>query len=111
MTVAAWFVRVDLTTAASKLLEMPSARNTKPYLEAWLKRTRRELAGSGRLSELAVILGADGESNVQEWRIKLQRILNGQEEPSLELLTQIDSILARPGHPSVAGDSEADLFD
>ena len=77
----------------------------------WLGRTRKQLSGSGRLSELALILSRNGDWEESEWREKLQAILDGKEEPDFDLLTRIDSVLARP----VAGDeklqAQQDLFD
>jgi hypothetical protein len=82
----------------------------KPYLEAWLKRTRRELSVSGRLSELAAILSAQGELDAVAWRSKLQGILEGEEEPGLELLTRIDTLLARRSVSRSPEETGGDLF-
>jgi hypothetical protein len=67
---------------------------SKPYLEAWLKRTRKQLMASGRLSELVLILSKAGDFTQGEWRTKLQRILNGDEKPGFEIITRVDSALA-----------------
>jgi hypothetical protein len=82
----------------------------KPFLEAWLKRTGRELALSGKLSEVALILSAQQGGEVSEWRSKLQSILNKEVEPDFELLTQIDSILSRPSKPRSENSPDAELF-
>lgn len=66
----------------------------KPYFEAWLKRTRRQLAPSGRLSEIAWILSLEDGSEHDDWRVKLRDLLEGGELPSLDLLMRIDSLLA-----------------
>jgi hypothetical protein len=66
----------------------------KPYFEAWLKRTRRQLAPSGRLSEIAWILSREDGSGHEEWRLKLRGLLEDGEIPSLDLLMKIDSLLA-----------------
>jgi hypothetical protein len=78
-------------------------RLSKPFLEAWLRRTRKQLSGSGRISELAWILAKD---KIEYWRIKLQAIFQGNEEPTLEILTQIDSLLAKPSRRAVSVRSE-----
>jgi hypothetical protein len=84
---------------------------SKPFLETWLRRTRKQLSGSGRISQLALILARDEPQFSQhEWRSKLQAIYQGDEEPSLELLTQIDSHLAKPSGKWVSEDSEMLLF-
>ncbi len=44
------------------------------------------------------------------WRLKMQRILEGEEEPGFELLTRIDSILARPNESPGPEEPGADLF-
>jgi hypothetical protein len=91
----------------------PSAfynNNRKPYLDAWLKRTGRELSVSGRLSELVMILSTKKGSDPEEWRGRLQRILDREEDPGFELLTEIDSILARPAKGLPSADTQADLF-
>jgi len=87
-----------------------SGANRKPYLDAWLKRTGRELSVSGRLSELVLILSKNKGGGAEEWRGRLQRILSREEEPGFELLTEIDSMLAKPGKcGDVSGDTH-DLF-
>ncbi len=83
---------------------------SKPYLETWLRRTRKQLAASGRLSELAMVLATEGSSTREEWRLRLQRMIAGDVEPDLELLTKIDSLLAKPAVDRPSGDFQADLF-
>ena len=66
------------------------------YLANWLRRTRRQLAPSGRLSELALIL-ARGEGGSPEWHAaRLRAVLDEVVVPSLDELTAIDHVLARP---------------
>lgn len=89
---------------------MTSSGISKPYLDAWLKRTRRELAGSGRLSEAAMILGKNEAGNTEEWRARLLRILEGEEVPGFDLVTEIDSVLARPARVTRSGGIDGDLF-
>ncbi len=86
-------------------------RLSKPFLEAWLRRTRKQLSGSGRITELSLILARDEPQFSQDnWRMKLQAIFQGDEEPSMEFLTQIDSLLAKPSGKAVSVKSEALLF-
>jgi hypothetical protein len=82
----------------------------KPYLEAWLRRTGRELFASGRLSEAALILSRKKGGEKGEWAEKLRRILEREEDPGLELLTEIDSILARPAKRNTKDMPTQDLF-
>ncbi len=65
----------------------------RPYFDAWLRRTGRQFAVSGRLTETAMALAAAEGGSVDEWRTRLRVILEGQEVPSLDLLTRIDALL------------------
>jgi len=79
----------------------------RPYLETWLRRTRRELAPSGRLSEIALRLSREEGGTPDEWRRKLRAILEGEETPTFELLTRIDAMVAG----SKAGDDGKTIQD
>lgn len=83
----------------------------KPYLEAWLRRTGRELAASGRLSEVALILTRKKGGNPGEWADRLRRILAREEDPGFEILAEIDTILVRPAKSVSPDVIDADLFD
>ncbi|MFC7339236.1 hypothetical protein ACFQY0_18730 [Haloferula chungangensis] len=74
-------------------------RPAHPYLIAWLRRTRKQLAKSGRLSETALILSQKEGGHPSTWSTELRAILEGDVIPSLDLITMIDSILARPTAP------------
>lgn len=82
----------------------------KPYLESWLRRTRKQLSSSGRLSEIAFVL-AEGDSKEQEaWRSRIQKILDGEIEPEMDLVMRIDSLLAKPSVSQNALEGHLDLF-
>jgi hypothetical protein len=83
----------------------------KPYLDAWIKRTGRELSVSGRLSEVALILSKSKGRSPDECRESLQRILRREEDPGFELLTEIDAILAGPGKGKSSSDGGSELSD
>jgi len=83
---------------------------SRPYLDAWLKRTAKALAGSGKLSELCLILAKEGGEDAVVWRLRMQRILDRDEEPCFELLTKIDSVLARPARTTANPLESGDLF-
>ena len=68
----------------------------RPYFESWLKRTRKQLAASGRLSEIALILSWEEGRTPQYWSTYLREVMEEEATPSLDLLTRIDAILARP---------------
>lgn len=71
-------------------------KNDRPYFDAWLRRTGRQFAVSGRLTETAMALAASEGGTVEEWRTRLRVLLEGTEIPSLDLLTRIDALLAGP---------------
>lgn len=81
-----------------------------PYLDAWLKRTGRQFATSGRLSQIATALSSEDGIPMDEWRSRLRAILEGQEVPSLDLLTRIDALLAGTSKPAPGGDLQGSLF-
>lgn len=66
----------------------------RPYFEAWLKRTGRQFAVSGRLTQTAMLLAAAEGGSVDDWRRRLRILMEGEEVPSLDLLTKIDLLLA-----------------
>ena len=68
----------------------------RPYLESWLRRTRKQLSASGRLSEISLILSREDGQSPQQWSSYLREVLDEEVTPSLDLLTRIDAILAKP---------------
>lgn len=82
----------------------------KPYLDAWLRRTRKQLAVSGRLSEVALILSRKEGGTSEDWVRELRAILEGDRTPSLDLVTTIDALLARPRTPRAQAGPAALLF-
>jgi hypothetical protein len=82
----------------------------RPYFEAWLRRTRRQFAVSGRLSQTATLLAAQGDGTTEEWSSRLRTMMDGREMPSIELLTRIDALLAGPSKAPAPPDSQPSLF-
>ena len=82
----------------------------RPYFDAWLRRTGRQFAVSGRLTETAMALAAAEDGSVDEWRPRLRVILEGHEVPSLDLLTRIDALLAGPSKTPPAKNLQEFLF-
>lgn len=76
---------------------MTPRKPERPYLEAWLRRISRQFAASGRLSQAAAVLAREDGGCAEAWSARLRRILEGDETPTIELLTRIDGILAKPG--------------
>jgi len=85
-------------------------KKDRPYFEAWLRRTGKQFAVSGRLTQTAMVLAAEEGGTVDEWRNRLRVILEGNEVPSLDLLTRIDALLAGPSTPRKDDDSQSAFF-
>ena len=103
---------VFLTPAAACRESRPvfTAKPARPYFEAWLRRTGRQLAVSGRLSQTAMVLAAEDGGCPEEWRSRLRELLDGGEVPSLELLTRIDAVLAGPSPARGEDGAQGSLF-
>lgn len=89
---------------------MFSPKPARPYFDSWLRRTGRQFAVSGRLTQTAVALAAEDGGSVDEWRSRLRCLLGGNDVPSLDLLTKIDALLAAPSKISSCGDFQGTLF-
>ncbi len=74
---------------------MFTAKADRPYFDAWLRRTRRQFAESGRLSQTALVLSREEGGTAESWSARLRGLLEGAEVPSLDLLTRIDTILSQ----------------
>ncbi len=85
--------------------------NDRPYFDAWLRRTGRQFAVSGRLTEIAMALSASEGGTVDEWRARLRVLLEGGEIPSLDLLMCIDMLLAGIAHQKVSEVQQGSLFE
>lgn len=75
---------------------MFNGKPERPYFDSWLRRTRKQLAASGRLSEIALILSKEEGNTPHHWSGYLRDLLDEQATPSLDLLTRIDALLATP---------------
>jgi len=82
------------------------------YLDTWLRRTRKQLSASGRLSQVAAVLARDDGTPVADWEKTLREILDGGISPGLDVLTRIDAILAGTPKPAPDGEppGQTDLF-
>ena len=85
-------------------------KKDRPYFEVWLRRTGKQLAVSGRLTQTAMVLAAEEGGTVDEWRARLRVLLDGDEVPSLDLLTRIDALLAGPASDKPNDESQGALF-
>ena len=84
---------------------MFGGKQDRPYFASWLRRTRKQLAGSGRLSEVALLLARQEGGTPESWTSFLRRMLDETTTPSLDLLTRIDALLAKPAPPPAPPDS------
>ena len=89
---------------------MITLKSDRPYFEAWLRRTGRQFAASGRLTQTATALAAEEGGSVIEWRTRLRVLLEGKEIPSLDLLTRIDALLAGPSKKRCLAEFQGLLF-
>lgn len=85
-------------------------KTDRPYFEAWLRRTGKQFAVSGRLTETAMALASSEGGTVDEWRNRLRILLEGNEVPSLDLLMDIDMLLAGPPRDKKSDDGQGSLF-
>lgn len=89
---------------------MITVKPNRPYFNAWLRRTSRRFAVSGRLSQTATVLANENGGTPDEWRDRLRTLMNGGEPPSLELLTRIDALLTGPPPARPENDAQGSLF-
>lgn len=101
---------LDPAAKMSQRCGVVSPNNDRPYFDAWLRRTGRQFAVSGRLSQTAMALAASEGGSVDEWRNRLRTLLEGHELPSLDLLTRIDALLAGPAKTPAVGSRQGLLF-
>jgi len=88
-----------------------TARPDHRYLNAWIKRAGRQLSASGQLAQTAVLVSHSEGGTPTEWERKLRAILAGEEIPSLDLLTRVDSMLApMKGNQSTDSGTQRSLF-
>jgi hypothetical protein len=85
-------------------------KTDRPYFEAWLRRTGRQLAVSGRLTQTAMVLAAEEGGTLEQWRTRLRVLLDGNEVPSLDLLTRIDALLAGPTSARGGDEGQGSFF-
>lgn len=89
---------------------MINLKPDRPYFDAWLRRTSRQFAVSGRLTQTALLLSREEGGTPDEWRIRLRTLLEGKEVPSLDLLTRIDALLSGPAKSTQAPSDQGSLF-
>ena len=84
----------------------------RPYYDAWLKRTGRQLGASGILTQISCRLTIDEGGTATAWKLKLRRLLDGDEMPTMDLVMKIDALLATQcGKQVVNVASQGILFD
>jgi hypothetical protein len=87
-----------------------SAKADRPYFDTWLKRTRKQFAVSGRMSQTALLLSQQEGGTKEDWAERLRGLLDGHEVPSFDLLTRIDTILSHTPPPPPSRESQGCLW-
>ncbi len=90
---------------------MITTRPERPYLDAWLRRTRKQFGASGRLTQTALALSLSEGGSVGEWRVRLRQFLENTDIPTLDLLTKIDLLLTGVSKLSSSELRQNDLFE
>ena len=62
----------------------------------WLKRLRRELSPSGRVTQCARQLATAGGPSAKQWEHDLRAILSGEQSPEPSAILRIEKLIARP---------------
>jgi len=57
-----------------------------------------------------MVLASENGGSTDDWRTRLRTVLEGDEIPSLDLLMQIDALLAGPSRPKSNNLSQGSLF-
>jgi hypothetical protein len=91
-------------------VSVSNSKTERPYFDAWLRRTGRQFAISGRLTQIAGMLASEQGGTLDEWRVRLRILLDGGEVPSIDLLTRIDALLAGPSKSKHDDDRQGLLF-
>lgn len=60
------------------------------FMQKWLKRLRKDLTQSGRLTELTMHLAGNNPDKAELWRAKIRAILEEEEKPSTEFVLAVD---------------------
>lgn len=87
---------LDAATTFMNLRRVSHNDPPQDRYQAWLRRTRRRLATSGGVSQAAVRLAAETGGDSRQWRERLEALLAGAEPPTIDMITRIDSLLAKP---------------
>ncbi|MDB6079379.1 MAG: hypothetical protein JWO82_3126 [Akkermansiaceae bacterium] len=82
----------------------------RPYLDSWLRRTRKQLAASGALTEMALLLAKAEGNTPAYWAGFVREVLDEEIVPSLDLLTRIDLLLAKPAKDRSISLDQPQLF-
>ena len=90
---------------------MSQSSINRPYVQTWLKRLGRQLRGSGRVSQLAFSLTQHHGGSQDEWSQRLREFLSGERMPTVDLIANIDRLMAKPlRSKSDAGESQGLLL-
>jgi len=76
--------------------------SSAPTSSRWLKRLRRELSASGRVTQCACQLATAGDATAKQWEHDLRAILSGEQSPEPSAILLIEKLIARPKPEPVA---------
>ncbi len=89
----------------------PRHLSPTPYLDTWLRRTRKQLTSSGKLAQVATLLASQDGCAAAVWEEKIRDILSGETTPEIDILIRIDAILAGTPKPGQSpADGQLDFF-
>lgn len=60
------------------------------FMQKWLKRLRKDLSQSGRLTELTMHLADNDPERAELWRTKVRAILDEEEKAGTEFVLAVD---------------------
>lgn len=83
-------------------------KNQRDYYEDWLVKLRKELAISGRKSELCLYFEINTHISRQESRDLVQRIIDGEQRADLDTVLEVDQWRAR-GKSTTTPDSQIEF--
>ncbi len=70
--------------------------SSAPTSTRWLKRLRRELSPSGRVTQCARQLATAGGATAKQWERDLRAILSGEQDPEPATILRIEKLIVRP---------------
>ena len=83
------------------------------YIDKWLNRLRKEMAVSGRLTQLSLYLAKNSSQSSAEWQTSIRNIINGDTKANTDFVLAVDrwnSLNKKPSPSGTESDSQMDLL-